>query len=355
MTIRILSFTEAGAATAERAARAWPDDPVINSRFSDLGMSLKEYTDGAFSDADALVFVGACGIAVRAIAPFVRSKLTDPAVLVVDESAHFVIPILSGHIGGANALASHLAAHLGAEAVITTATDIRKKFAVDTFAVKNHLRILDPAGIKLISSAILAGEKIGFFCELPMDADLPEELVLDEPKRLNIVIPDTGRISGEKLQAMIRRARDPGTAVTGMMVLLPERAVLGVGCRKGEKPEKVRSAALAALSDAKTDPEELCAIASVDQKKDEPALRQLAKDFGVRVLTYPASLLDEVPGSFEDSSFVRETVGTGNVAGRSSVLAASRLGKSCAVLLPKHVYGGVTCAVASFARKRILF
>ena len=102
------------------------------------GRKVSEWTKEVFWQYDALIFVGAAAIAVRSIAPCLKDKLTDPAVLVVDEKAQYVIPLLSGHVGGANALASRLAADLQALPVITTATDIQGLFAVDVFAVKNQ-------------------------------------------------------------------------------------------------------------------------------------------------------------------------------------------------------------------------
>ena len=98
---------------------------------------LSEWTKEAFLRDDALIFVGACGIAVRSIAPYVRDKFQDPAVVCVDEAGQFVIPLLSGHVGGANRLAEMVASGIGAVPVVTTATDVEKKIAVDVFA-KDH-------------------------------------------------------------------------------------------------------------------------------------------------------------------------------------------------------------------------
>ena len=108
----------------------------------------------------ALVFVGACGIAVRAIAPWITDKLHDSPVLVIDEQGQYVIPLLSGHVGGANELAVRLAGELGAVPVITTATDLHGSFAVDLFAKRNDLWIHNREGIARVSAKILAGEKI---------------------------------------------------------------------------------------------------------------------------------------------------------------------------------------------------
>ena len=110
----------------------------------------------AFQTSDALVFIGACGIAVRAIAPHITDKLHDSPVLVMDEKGEYVIPILSGHVGGANELAVSLAEKTGAKPVITTATDIHNQFAIDLFAKKNGLTIVNKDGIAKVSSKVIA-------------------------------------------------------------------------------------------------------------------------------------------------------------------------------------------------------
>ena len=128
---------------------------------SPVDESMKEWTKRRFEDSDAIVFIGACGIAVRSIAPFVKSKKIDPAVVVVDEQGKFAISLLSGHIGGANELAEEVAEIVHGQPVVTTATDLNGKFAVDVFAKKNNCFISDMELAKEISAALLAGKEVG--------------------------------------------------------------------------------------------------------------------------------------------------------------------------------------------------
>ena len=142
---------------------------------------LSAWTGAEFQRSDALIFVGACGIAVRAIAPFVQDKFHDPAVLCVDEAGTFVIPLLSGHVGGANRLAEFVAGGIGAVPVVTTATDVERKFAVDVFAKDHGLVITDRVLAKRISADILAEEPVGVFSDFGFSGwkKIPEGLFRD--------------------------------------------------------------------------------------------------------------------------------------------------------------------------------
>ena len=141
MKICLTAFTARGRELAGKLAASLGGE--VNE-----GLPLKEWTARAFETADALVFVGAVGIAVRAIAPHIVHKSLDPAVVVIDEGGNFAVSLLSGHLGGANELARKIAAVTGAEAVITTATDVRGVFAVDEWARRQKLHVENPEYIR---------------------------------------------------------------------------------------------------------------------------------------------------------------------------------------------------------------
>ena len=134
--------------------------PGSISRGGKNGVKLSDWTAENFQKSDALIFIGAVGIAVRAIVPHCKSKATDPAVIVLDERGRFSIPILSGHLGGANDLAKKLASICGAVPVITTATDVEGVFAVDEWAKAQSCHVLEPERIKTVSSTLLAGKVV---------------------------------------------------------------------------------------------------------------------------------------------------------------------------------------------------
>ena len=384
----MISFTDRGKITAEKLKEGLlgAGHTVKAEAFADIRMSLRKYTEQHFYEKDAMIFVGAAGIAVRAIAPWVRSKETDPAVLCVDEAGRFVIPLLSGHLGGANDLAMLAAEILGAEPVITTATDLRQAFAVDVFAKKNQLTILNLKTAKGISAAILRGERVGLFSELTILGDMPPELSPEEPQQYNIVIADG---TGERGKALLRKAEETwmerlqyGTgeseacneetagktargeaaqeaaAEDSLLVLAARRAVLGLGCRRGASNRQVREAAETALREAKVSFLELSGIATIDRKKDEPALLDLAARWRIPLLTYSAEELENVSGTYSNSDFVRQTVGIGNVCERAAVLAlteqfSGELPEEAegfddrSLILRKKADDGVTAAVAA--------
>lgn len=193
MSLSVISFTENGLALAGKVRETFTAEEVnlftkcSFARESAEAVYVEESTGQwagkQMEEGNALLFIGACGIAVRAAAPWIKDKLHDSPVLVMDEMGHFVIPVLSGHMGGANELAERISKVTGAVPVITTATDLNRKFAVDLFAKRNHLAIADREGIAKISSKILAGEKVTVSVEnghLRSGADIPEELCLRE-------------------------------------------------------------------------------------------------------------------------------------------------------------------------------
>ncbi len=167
MTRAYLAFTAKGLALAQKLAAAYPGS-VARCGHEAGQVHLADWTARQFAGSDALVFVGAVGIAVRAIAPHCKSKASDPAVVVLDECGRFAVPVLSGHLGGANELARRLAAVCGAVPVITTATDANGVFAVDEWAKHQNCTVLEPERIKEVSGALLAGRTVRFASDWPI-------------------------------------------------------------------------------------------------------------------------------------------------------------------------------------------
>ena len=172
--------------TAQRYGNPFDEKTDEKKELLRLDHSLGEWTEKQFSESDGLVFIGATGIAVRAIAPCLKDKFQDPAVVVMDEKAKFVIPLLSGHVGGANELAVQIGEVTGAVPVLTTATDVNRKFAVDVFARNQNLLITDRRLAKEISAAVLKEEPVGLFSDFPIEGNLPDGLVQEQGQPVEV-------------------------------------------------------------------------------------------------------------------------------------------------------------------------
>lgn len=283
------------------------------------------------------LFIGAAGIAVRYIAPWVRDKYTDSAVLVMDERGQYVIPLLSGHMGGAVETARVIEREVHARAVVTTATDVQGKFAVDVFARGNHLRITDRHLAKKISAAVLEGEPVGFFSELPVADPLPPGLVwCGSMEELAACAYGIAVAAEAEKETEAGRERILVLSPCG-----PFSIVVGIGCRRGTPKQQIRESLGKLLGEYGLRPEDVGKMASIDLKKDEPGILAFAKEYQIPFYTYPASKLREVPGEMAGSAFVLETTGVDNVCERAA--------RCCApggrLLQPKRSVGGITFAL----------
>ena len=311
-----LAFTEKGRTLAKTLSAALGGEVSCTRD----GVSLAGWTADAFSSGRALVFVGAVGIAVRAVAPHLRSKTSDPAVVAVDECGRFAVPLLSGHLGGANALAENIAAVCGAEPVITTATDRNRVFAVDEWARIQGLKLRNPERIKRVSAKLLAGETIAVRSAFPIDGAAPAGVVLPE--------------SGDADVWVDLRPHDS-------LMLVPPVLVLGIGCRRGTEKETLDRRFAAFCAETGVLPEAICAAASIDLKRDEKGLADFCAAHGWPLYFDSAEALAALEGDFTASAFVAQAAGVDNVCERAAVRHAR--GK---LIIRKHAAEGVTFALA---------
>ena len=327
MKIRIITFTEKGAELAaglKAALGGHETELCLRGKAHGVDVPaepLDEICRRAFEEGTALVFISAMGIAVRSVAPFVQDKLTDPPVIVMDELGLHVIPVLSGHMGGANGLALEIAEATGADPVITTATDINEAFSVDLLAKENGLRIVNRDGIAKVSASALKGKTVTISIKDYPPQDPVDVLVTDEA--------ESESQRGAETIASIR--------------LCPGRYAVGIGCRKGKSFDEIRELAERVLAENGVDAGEVGAIATIDIKAEEPGIKALAEYWKVPLITYEASLLEKVQGDFASSEFVKKTVGVDSVAERSAVLAA---GPGAKLKVTKQAENGMTIAVA---------
>lgn len=275
----------------------------------------------AFRQYDALVFIMATGIAVRMIAGSLKSKLEDPAVLVLDEEAQHVISLLSGHIGGANALTRELAASLGADPVITTATDVQKKLAVDVAAARLALRPSPKEQIKRFNSAVLDDESIRYV----IDENLARASFYK--KRLDdmglAAVFGRGLPPKEGLTAFI--TADESVRREDVICLVPRRLVAGIGCRRGTEMSEIRAALEAALTRIGRSIADVSLLASTEVKADEAGLLALSAELKRDIRFHSNEKMQETIDAYglSESPFVKKNIGIGNVAEAAALTSVS--------------------------------
>lgn len=375
MRVSIISFTENGMQLSKRLAKALENMEYelftkcsayagVEEEIFFVAESIGAWTKVQMDRRNALVFIGACGIAVRAIAPYMMDKLQDVPVLVMDEKGQYIIPILSGHMGGANELAVTIAKKTGAEPVITTATDINRKFAVDLFAKRNGLFIVNKDGIAKVSAKVLAGEEITVSVETghyvgvqgqSKISDRENYIALEAVDVVEQQLPESADMLENQPLEGIDIIEYPPTQPVDVVIssqqrefdtallLRPKEYIIGIGSRKGKEPEKIEEFITKNLKYAGISTNRIAALASIDAKSREPGLLAWSRKANIPFVTYTAEELSYVKGAFHTSDFVRNTVGVDNVCERAALKGCGSVGK---LIYEKHAEDGMTIAIA---------
>lgn len=293
----------------------------------------------AFRQYDALIFIMATGIAVRMIAGSLKSKLEDPAVLVLDEEAQHVISLLSGHIGGANELTRELAASLGSDPVITTATDVQKKLAVDVAAARLALRPSPKEQIKRFNSAVLDDAAIRYVIDENLARASFYKKRLDDMGLTALFGRELP--SKEGLTAFI--TADESVRREDVICLVPRRLVAGIGCRRGTEMSEIRAALEAALTRIGRSIADVSLLASTEAKADEAGLLALSAKLKRDIRFHSNEKMQETIYAYglSESPFVKKNIGIGNVA-EAAALASVPAGR---LALAKTRFEKVTVAL----------
>ncbi|SFU34380.1 cobalt-precorrin 5A hydrolase / precorrin-3B C17-methyltransferase [Butyrivibrio sp. INlla21] len=348
---KIISFTDAGRELAERllillvtgGKAKWAEGAFSGNAEDDLRgeshgdnavESLDDFVKENFDTGNVLVFIGAAGIAVRAIAPYIKDKTKDPAVIVIDEKGRNVIPILSGHIGGGVKEARLMAMLLGAKPVLTTATDVENEFAVDVYAKANDLVISDMKAAKEFTARLLEEKKGYYFVDEGAEAfvgsgigyenvvrvkDVSDLFIDDANPEKKAALPESGR----KNFFVISYRDDDALSALGLkgdyLKVIPKCIAVGMGCKKGTGGDSLYSFCLDKLKEAGIDARAVDALASASIKKDEEGLKYVADKLDAYFVTFEADDLMAMPGDFESSEFALEVTGCDNICERAVV------------------------------------
>lgn len=325
--LAVFPVTERGYGLAKKLGVKFKDARIYRpSELRKGGLASK--TGAAFKSCGGLVFIGASGIAVRAVAPWLKRKDLDPGVVVVDERATFVVSLVSGHLGGANRLAREIAAILKATPVITTATDVSGLPCIEDLVERFDLAVEDVNLIKAVNSAILKG-----VCIRIIDAD---------PGRLKAMrgvpgfssrsafrflrrFPDMGPPTGPGPFVLVSSAGVPdipGAFKRRTLVLRPAEFVVGMGCRRGAASSDIERLVKRVFKDAGISVKAIRNLATVDVKSDEPGLIGFAQKYGLGVEFYKAGALSRVKPPSGSSSVVMGALGTGAVSEPAALLSS---------------------------------
>lgn len=331
----IVAFTAEGSKLAHRIQKLFvgstayvrPQD--VQSGLLPRHEALAEWMEKQFQQKRMIIFIGALGIVVRTIAPFLQNKYTDPGVICVDEQGKYVIPTVSGHLGGANDFAQRVAAQLDAQAIITTATDGRNLLAVDEWARQQKYIIENPDVIVDISSAVLDDRAVGWVSDIFV-SERPSKMSSNHTGGLGVYV-------GARMIHPFEKT----------LLIRPPILIVGIGCKRNTSIENIIQAiddcfhinGLSILS--------VVRLVSIDRKADEPAMIELARQKNWTFITHSAQELMQAAtqGDFSKSEFVQKVVGVDCVCERAAALYG-------ALLVRKTSYQGITLSVSCIRKEK---
>lgn len=346
MTLAIIAITSGGAALARNlhqqaeVAELWlPETFRQTDSANYFSERLANLLPQLFCRVDALVCIMATGIVVRLLAPHLRGKDKDAAVVVCDEKGQYAISLLSGHLGGANELATEVAEILGGQAVLTTATDVNDLPAFDEVARRCEMNVEPLERIKLLNGLLLERKAIAL-----VDTAGDVAAAYQNVPQVSIVHSFADALTGSADGLVFVSNRDLRQLETheNLLALRPRNLVIGIGCNRGTSAAEIEMAVRQILLQAFLAFASIGTIASIDAKQDEAGLLQFAEKYRLPLNFYTAAQLNEVEVPTPASDYVQQAVGAGGVCEPAALLASV----SGRLLVKKKKNGNVTVAVA---------
>ena len=346
--IAILSITNNGRELALRIKESMKSVDVFfikkdtdykNDEVIVVNKGLKEFIPQIFDKYDYLVFIMATGIVVRTIAPLIISKFSDPAILVMDEKGNNIISLLSGHMGGANEMTLYMSDLINSHPVITTATDVNKKSSLDMIAKKLNGHIDDfRDNVLKINSMLVNNEEVHLYIDGNYKINHNGFTLYDEKTDLdkvrNLVIVTNKKDINKILNKNIENLNEKIIKVT------PKDIVIGVGCKKNTNSDHMKNSLIKFLAEYNIDINAVKEIGSIEIKKDEKAIIDLAKFLDVKFKTFSVEEISKVDHLYEKSDWVKKNVGVYSVSDPvAHLLSEGR------VIINKQKYDGITFSI----------
>lgn len=277
------------------------------------------------------VFIFSTGIAVRIIAPLLKSKIIDPAVVVVDDNGNHAISLISGHLGGANELTKKIADIIKAIPVITTATDSNKLPAIDMIAKDNGIFIETPENIKHINMAFLMGKPVGLYD--------PFEFIKKNLSKTFWLDTD-GKDKKKSMEILCSHKVDDVSRET--LILRPPVLSVGIGCNRGTSREEIKHFLFMTLKNEGLSLKSIYRFATTSVKEDEAGLLELSREMKIPMDFYGKKDLNSVKTIKTPSKMVEKHLGVKSVCEAAAILSAD----NGELIVPKKKNKDVTIAVA---------
>lgn len=322
MKIAVIALTDGGKKLAEKVSSFLPGSIVDDRELS----VFKKLADLWKTETGAIICIMATGIVVRGVSALCQNKTQDPCVLVLDEKGRFVISLLSGHLGGGNALAEELAKKLGAQAVITTASDVTDHTALDLWARRNFLSVEDSKKLTEKSAQLINTGTLKIYSEVECES-LPRDFTpVTRPDNADVIVSGKSHATDDAL------------------VLRPRLYTVGLGCNRGTKKEDFQIAVSELFGDENFAQNAICSFASIDLKSDEQGMLEYVASTGRPINFYAKELLNDVEG-VSSSAVVLAATGAKGVAEPAAVLAAETEFGTGKLIVRKRKWKDVTVAV----------
>lgn len=330
----IISVSDKGKTLALKLKDKLDDDSTI-IRCDLYHKNVKNYFPVLFYEYDAIIAIMASGILIRSIAPLVESKVTDPAVLNIDDNGNFVISTLSGHLGGANELAHKISGLIDATPVITTSTDVNKKLGIDVLAKDLYLTIDNTEEILYFNKAILEGHELSFTINPNKNFDYLFEYLNNNTLEIDLSIYYSSKISVDEVHVEVDEHK---------IILKEKKIVVGIGCRRGKECEKIYDGLKKSLDDLNILPSRVNMLTSAEIKKDEKGILELSDKLEIPVEFVKIDKLKLFESrDVTKSDFVYSKFGIYGVCEPSALIMA---GFDSKLIYKKTSYDGVTISIA---------
>jgi cobalt-precorrin 5A hydrolase len=340
MKIALIALTKQGEKTAQKLMDYFSEKPdlYLHGHCQTLYPAmqfqhLRRLMPTLWENYSLLIFIMATGIVVRQIAPYLKSKAEDPAVIVADDNGRYLISLLSGHLGGANAWCRYLAALSGAVPVITTATDGADLIAPDEYARRFNWKVWPLKNLPLINRLLLERGYLTVWTEYRLPENHPFRV--DEHYRF---LAEEEKDGADVLVTAFPNSND------GQLSLIPPSLGAGIGCRRGIAAELVLQAISLALEKAGASREALGGLYSIDLKADEKGIAEAAAQLKIPFQTFSSELIQKVniEQNLAKSELVNNKIGVDGVCEAASILG-TQMGE---LLVPKLKLQGITIALS---------